>query len=375
MANVVNLPEDIIEDILTRLPASSVGRFRCVSKPWRARLSHPRFVKTHLSRSNKRARVLVLMFHNDIDLDGRLYSLDFDSKSRRNDSVGIAKELNLQADFRPHVRGSCNGLVPIVRGDNRSLLLFNPTTQESNELPVLPFANPPDSARGITYGLGHDSGTDDFKVVKLILQNGITVRLDIYETKSGCWRRLENSSFHSYYFVSGRDGIFVNGSLHWLAERKDLGECYMKIVAFDLVEEKLREMPVPSDCVPHCIGAVLVDLDGCLGIIFRSKDINNVWVMKEYGATGSWSRFATSNLRVLCSLGEGKILLNDYLTRYFWCNVQDTRSTEMRLCGLPQGRRYGYHLPLGTFVESLVSPNSSNANGIRRLMKSKRRDR
>ncbi|KAK2984430.1 hypothetical protein RJ640_014836 [Escallonia rubra] len=343
MSNVVNLPEDIIDDILTRLPASSLGRFRCVSKQWRARISHPQFVKTHLSRSNKRARVLVFMFLGDIDLDGRLYTLDFDSKSRHNNRVGIAKELNLQAHVPLHVQGSCNGLVLIAVGGEWSLLLFNPTTQESKKLLVPPLTG---NARDINYGLGYASGTDDYKVVRLMLlkttvvRNGSNVRLDIYDTKGSRWRRLENLGSHSYYYVAGRNGIFVSGSLHWLAGRKGLGECYMTIVAFDLVEEKFREMPVPSDCVTESIGSELVVLDGCLSLKCRSEDVNNVWVMKEYGATGSWTRFTTSKLRVLCSLGDGKILLNDHPMRYFWCNLNETRPTEMMLFGLPQGRRF-----------------------------------
>ncbi|KAK3010478.1 hypothetical protein RJ639_012697 [Escallonia herrerae] len=488
MSNGVNLPEDIVEDILTRLPATSLGRFRCVSKPWRARISHPLFVKTHLSRSNHRKRVLV---RSDC---GYLYSFNFD-----NNVVGIAKILNFLADASAYFGGSCNGLVLIVDDVSRSLLLFNPTTQESSELPASTFQNPPRHTYGVHYGLGYDSGTDDYKVVKVIYdRKSRNILVDIYETKSGCWRGLKNLSYPYFGRVWGEDGIFANGSLHWLAgpeaiiafdlaeekfslmplpsgcmpyrrgqlvvldgcvgticwseeddggiwlmkehgaagswirfplprkgcegvpvvqglwslgdgkillndyltrsERlrgppkdsyaeefvgnlwtkthvqgkpikvtlgsphakdvKDLcpgmtipssdsdedqlelhDQCYGKIVAFDLVEERLCEMPVPCDCVPVCIGAELVDLDGCLSIIRRSEDVNNVWVMKEYGATGSWTRSTTSKLRVLCSVGDGKILLNDYLTRYFWCNVQDTRSTEMMLYGLPQGRR------------------------------------
>ncbi|KAK2984427.1 hypothetical protein RJ640_014833 [Escallonia rubra] len=318
MSNGVNLPEDIVEDILTRLPATSLGRFRCVSKPWRARISHPLFVKTHLSRSNKRARVLVRS-----NINGYLYSLSFDSELHRN-IVGIAKKLNFKADDSRYVEGSCNGLVLIDDGVKRSLLLFNPTTQESSKLPVSTFENPPWSS--FHYGLGYDSGTDDYKVVKLIYgrmveRNGSkssNILVDIYATKSGCWRRLKILSCHCFEYTWWAGyGIFVNGSLHWLAAPN-------KIIAFDLVEEKFREIPLPSGCVLHQ-GGQLVVLDGCVGTVSWSEgDVDEVWVMKEYGAVDSWTKFPNVSPRkeykgvsvqVLCSLGDRKILSNDKLTR------------------------------------------------------------
>lgn len=45
------LPEEITEDILSRLPAKSVRRFRSVSRSWAAMLSSPTFRDLHLERA------------------------------------------------------------------------------------------------------------------------------------------------------------------------------------------------------------------------------------------------------------------------------------------------------------------------------------
>ena len=42
--------DDIITEILLRVPAKSLIRFRCVCKSWRALISDPSFVQNHLRR-------------------------------------------------------------------------------------------------------------------------------------------------------------------------------------------------------------------------------------------------------------------------------------------------------------------------------------
>ncbi|CAD6251437.1 unnamed protein product [Miscanthus lutarioriparius] len=47
----VSLPEDIVFDVLTRLLAKTLCRFRCVCKGWRALISDPAFVAAQRSRA------------------------------------------------------------------------------------------------------------------------------------------------------------------------------------------------------------------------------------------------------------------------------------------------------------------------------------
>ncbi|XP_042515312.1 F-box protein CPR1-like [Macadamia integrifolia] len=70
-----NLPEDLIIDILSRLPVKSLLRFRCVSKPWCTLITDPSFIKMHLNRSLAINTNLTLIYKNSIDF----YSVDLDA--------------------------------------------------------------------------------------------------------------------------------------------------------------------------------------------------------------------------------------------------------------------------------------------------------
>ncbi|KAM3296400.1 hypothetical protein ACQJBY_038628 [Aegilops geniculata] len=49
-AAAVSLPDDVVSDILSRLPVKSVSRLRCVCTGWRALISDPGFATLHRSR-------------------------------------------------------------------------------------------------------------------------------------------------------------------------------------------------------------------------------------------------------------------------------------------------------------------------------------
>ncbi|XP_010463029.1 PREDICTED: putative F-box protein At1g31090 [Camelina sativa] len=54
-----SIHNDLILEILSRLPTKSIGRFRCVSKLWRSMLHKPYFTKLFLTRSSARPRLLI----------------------------------------------------------------------------------------------------------------------------------------------------------------------------------------------------------------------------------------------------------------------------------------------------------------------------
>ncbi|OMO70990.1 hypothetical protein CCACVL1_18526 [Corchorus capsularis] len=60
METLPQLPQDIIANILSRLPAKHVTQLKCVSKPWHSLISDPQFAKLHAATQSDNYRVLVV---------------------------------------------------------------------------------------------------------------------------------------------------------------------------------------------------------------------------------------------------------------------------------------------------------------------------
>jgi hypothetical protein len=51
----MELPDDIVREVFSYLPAKSASRFRALSRSWHATLSSAPFVELHRRRANKTA--------------------------------------------------------------------------------------------------------------------------------------------------------------------------------------------------------------------------------------------------------------------------------------------------------------------------------
>ncbi|XP_021739426.1 F-box protein CPR30-like [Chenopodium quinoa] len=163
------LPQDIIVNILSRLPSKSIGRSPCVSKPWKSLLSQPHFIKTHLNRIKHIPTTQESLLFVSNDSTSSFYSVHFKNAHYRSEEITVfASKLNLSD--RIYIRtersnvASCDGLILLNNEPFNKWLLVNPTTTAMKELPISPFA----LKNNITMcGLGYDSVNDDYKVINI----------------------------------------------------------------------------------------------------------------------------------------------------------------------------------------------------------------
>ncbi|XP_062014073.1 putative F-box protein At3g16210 [Rosa rugosa] len=150
------LPEDVIVQILQRLPIKSLIRFTSVSKCWRfIILSDPNFAKSQFQETKSR-RVLFCLYCKE----SRALETPWSTGENSTDCRKLRCPFK-QPDDELYSFSYCNGLVCAALCDrNRmgmEIYIWNPSTQFFKELPASPLRFP--FLR--CYGFGYLSATDD----------------------------------------------------------------------------------------------------------------------------------------------------------------------------------------------------------------------
>ncbi|PIN12080.1 hypothetical protein CDL12_15317 [Handroanthus impetiginosus] len=292
-----NLPEEIITEILLRLPVKALLKFRCVSKSWLSLISSPQFIKTHLKISTKNN----IYSHNRLIFSSCPRSNVFHTFSLNPkideyssvDTLLFDYPLSVDRDKPIRIVGSCNGLVCVVVGLG-DVVLWNPSTGKMKKLP--------NSGRlgGTHYGFGYDESNDDYKVVQTCWINhdpdAYETPVEVYSLRTDSWRFV---NWPGGYIFDG-PGVFVNGAIHWRVNYDDNTRNWV-VIAQNIMTETCSNlelpMPVNDDDDPDVMlgicGGCLVMLGvcgGCLCAYYDHSRFMDIWMMKEYGMKDSWSK-------------------------------------------------------------------------------------
>lgn len=343
----------------TRLPAKSVGRCRCVSKPWRALLSQPNFIRTHIHRSRINPQESLIFLSSQ----SCIYSAPLNHAHHLFDEITLSPTKLSFADHPDSwtwVHASCDGLVLVTANIDHDFVI-NPITREIREVPGSPFAY--DQCSTHPSGLGYDSVSDDYKIVTLFhydprdyeCEGPVETFVNVYSLKVGSWKRIEIYPYDHWPCNAGVYAFFLNGCIHWLARRTTDGE--LAIVAFDLAEEKFREVPHLSSVVRKKLMFEyrLAVLGGCL-CLFNEKGSDHIWMMNEYGVQESWTKFTINypearQVWPLCLLGQEEVVVvtEKKLVVY---NLKEGTAKNIVVRGIVEG----FNVDV-SFLESLVSPH------------------
>ncbi|KAL4271403.1 hypothetical protein GQ457_13G015140 [Hibiscus cannabinus] len=389
-AEIPVLPQEIVVEILSRLPIKSLCKFRCVSKQWLSLMSDPLLAKSHLKKTirndcfySQRKRVLISS-HNlycleyasigrfdenlvaleldyplkdasnglaeliDSARDGSLYC-ERSEEEEEEDEFPVMVKLNMPCCVNQRnwvdILGSCNGLV-CISPDEDTLYLFNPSTRESKRIPDPPSSFAPDGLS--VNGFGYDFVNDDYKVVKVGCGN-----VFVYSLRRDSWRIVCSFPYDDNVY---EPGVHLNGAVHWMASYGDGADYRCVVAAFSLEEEVISDLPAP-DIVDTSFEFVAGVLNGCLCVLHsRNQMHNDFWVMTEYGMGETWTKLTLSLsyicMKPLCLAQNGEALL-EVDGKLLLYNLEDDSYRYLAVDGIPEGDGF----EADTYLETLVSPN------------------
>ncbi|KAL6134970.1 hypothetical protein ACLB2K_067198 [Fragaria x ananassa] len=328
------LPSDVVSEILLRLPVQSLKRIKCVCKPWNDLISDSSFVKEHANRAKNCTNRLKVL----VSTEGPApLSIDYEDLLKHEEGYGHAStqlKIDISSNcsyehasnlYLINIVGSCNGLIclhgvgRISHHPRAFVVVWNPSTGDTSTLPAPRFLKSRNSILPKLFGFGYDSSTEDYKVMLGNMSSSGTeciTKIHLFSLKTGSWRCYEESRRieSNEYVKMGGQGCLSNGALHWIElvfdSRRRLDGSRSRIVAFDLAEEKFREMASLSSFMgKEYLDKITVSSESSYIYIGIGITIENVWAMKECGIEKSWTKLLHIPLEILVPVYK------DYLVR------------------------------------------------------------
>ncbi|GAB4842970.1 hypothetical protein Ancab_012948 [Ancistrocladus abbreviatus] len=293
-------PNEVMLQILSRLPIKSLFRFKSVCKLWYRLPSDGYFVRLYNQVSVKNPMVLVEV--NEISESRSSYIFVDYLRGVSEFSLNFLKD-------RVKVRASCNGLLCCSSIPEKGVYyVCNPMTREyrllpkSRERPVTRFY--PDGEATLV-GMAYDSSRQKFNVVLAGYHRSFGHRPDktficmVYDSGTNRWRKFVSLQDDHFSQMNRNQVVFVNGGLHWLTAN------FSCILVLDLGADVWRKIHLPNE-MNHGSGCrmYLLESDGSVSVIQISDAWMNIWVLIDYEKEG-WEMVDKVSLRCIREMVPG----------------------------------------------------------------------
>ncbi|CAH8341862.1 unnamed protein product [Eruca vesicaria subsp. sativa] len=301
-SEVINIPLDLIVEILKKLPTKSLARFRCVSYQWESIINNYIVIDSIVTRrSNKPPRDPHFFFQKLLNEPSQrgLYRRSFpthkpfsilsytclyhqvtDEEQLYHEEI-IGKGQDYVRGFQ-HVRG----LIGFSCSRNVQFTIYNPTTRQSLLLPATRLPGT------LVYLFGYDPFKKQYKVLSLTKNRSeLSCKIFVLGDVSNEWWDIK-CSIGSHSPLA--EAVCMNGKIYYKARKTNWTRV---LVSFDVRHEMFNHVQTPEDLSLsdyHGDFSILVNYHGKLGCVCRNKfGLNtvdmDVWVMQD-AEKQEWSK-------------------------------------------------------------------------------------
>ncbi|KAL0664840.1 hypothetical protein Bca4012_101678 [Brassica carinata] len=287
------LPADLEEEILSRVPATSLMRWRSICRRWNTLFfEDQRFSEKHFRNAPKQPLVLMLteyrLFFASVDLKFVPPSIEF------SDALSL-KNYYVSRDAHIDTVSHCDGL--LLCATESELVVWNPCSGQTR------WIRDHDGSRwfrgGSLFMLGYENNQScrSYKILKFyhIINYDVDVqyeRFKIYDFNSNMWRFLDARINPRNCISNESHGVTLNGNAYWISSHNEEGG---DLLSFDFTRERFRRYRFPLTfrrCHYRALSVVREELS-----VLRWIDSNmEMWVtnnMDTCEADLSWTKSFT----------------------------------------------------------------------------------
>lgn len=355
------VPDDLVFEVLIRLPVKSLVRFKTVSKAWQAIISDPFFIRAQLECSKQRQRenpssflitpqVLLEPGCTEEEYAVKAMSTDihfyqwnlreFDCSSSTTSL--IYRKHFLDGDFGPISQlAHCDGLVLLPT--NTKTYVFNPATGDAISLPES-WRNMVQNVMALPAGFGFDASTGRYKVARFFFRSRyikrggiIPMGMEVFtitacdgeDVNGSSWRQTQVDP--PYPVLCAQTGIHCQGYLLFFIDKSNMEQPPNGLLRFSLQDETFGVTLFPSnmESTVDYNDICVKELDGELCCTYVSKSSHQllIWMTRD-ALDPQWAcRYVIdlpdkchpmASLGCMASLGNGGILLRrgNFIFRY-----------------------------------------------------------
>ncbi|CAN6283080.1 unnamed protein product [Urochloa humidicola] len=279
-AEATDIPYDVLEQVLLRLPVKSLMRFKSVCKLWHDTISSAHFEHCQLQLSRVCQPSMLILPLRLMDAPLRMDKIRFFAYP----GFGTVAELMHEKLWSTGVEGfmqpiHCDGLLVVFAAHSTQIFVCNPATKE---LVILPAGSPDDCFGSQKIGFGVDPSTGKYKVVRCFQRycnkdmSDYSIGCEIFTLGSRAWKPVADSP----YVIKPMAPVCLPGAIYWSAAITPTAQAMLR---FDLHNEVFTTFPTPhcmdlADCCSN-----LADLAGNLCYTHICGHTVQLWITKDDG--------------------------------------------------------------------------------------------
>lgn len=278
--------EDLLANILSRVPVKSLIVLKSVSKLWYRLICSRNFINLQLSWSLENPTYIIYPYMDEVM---NLYRM------KGNGEIVEMITLPGHEDLYPlSMICSYTGLIccinyPLIHDldmdkvdmTDFEIRICNPTTRE---VFLLPKGSPSEKKPAI--GVAFGPKTSEYKVFRFFYSKcesqDIHLECEIYSSCTGSWRGIgvvQHFPMGFQHCPLGSNHISVNGKVYWFLASEEDHDIPGSILSVDS-EDNFRTINLPDEVTEH---SFLVDLEGCLSLVavYDEDEIMDIWVLDD----------------------------------------------------------------------------------------------
>ncbi|EOA22937.1 hypothetical protein CARUB_v10003673mg [Capsella rubella] len=234
---ISNLPRDLLEEIISRVPFKSMKAVRLTCKTWKT------LAKSKVTTPTREGETMTIMV-----LPQKLYLMssvvDFDASIQIQGQISFLEKQVTISRIRHY-----EGLLLCILKDKTRVVVWNPYWGQTRWI-NLRYSHSPHGHDRFSYALGYEDKEScrSFKLLRFLdyfyHADGF-FWYEIYDFDSGLWTTLDVTPYWGIYCSSG--SVSIKGKAYWNAKKRSLKSRTDYIICFDFTRERFGPLlPMPS---------------------------------------------------------------------------------------------------------------------------------